>query len=184
MKKQPEITEKTRDAFINVFCELYSKKPIERISVKEVADIAGYNRSTFYEYFSDIHELLGYIENDLLNYIKDELLVKNSSTINIGNALNCFENKNHMLYMNTLLGDYGSIRFLDRLKSEIPLDKLMQNYTKDDSITPYLTEFYISTSLSLFRLWIRRQKDISLDELSILAHNLFAKGMSFIAGSS
>ena len=182
MKKQPEITEKTRDVFINVFCELYIKKPIERISVKEIADIAGYNRSTFYEYFSDIYELLEYIENDLLNYIKEELINKNSSTISIENALNCFENKNHILYMSTLLSDYGSFRFLERLKSEIPIDEIILNYTKDDSLTPYLTEFYITTALSLFRLWIRRNKDLSIDELSFLAHNLFVSGMSYITG--
>jgi AcrR family transcriptional regulator len=70
MKKQPQITEKTRQTFINVFCELYSQKPIEKISVQEITNKAGYNRSTFYQYFTDIYELLDFVENDLLNYIK------------------------------------------------------------------------------------------------------------------
>ena len=38
MKKQPEITDKTRQAFIEVFCELYSQKPIEKISIQEIAN--------------------------------------------------------------------------------------------------------------------------------------------------
>lgn len=73
MKKQPEITEKTRQAFIDVFCELYSQKPIEKISVQDIASKAGYNRSTFYQHFADIYELLDSVESDLLSYMKEEL---------------------------------------------------------------------------------------------------------------
>lgn len=64
MKKQPQITEKTRQVFIEVFCELYSQKPIEKISVQEIAKISGYNRSTFYQYFTDLYDLLDSVEND------------------------------------------------------------------------------------------------------------------------
>lgn len=76
MKKQPQITEKTRQTFVGVFCELYSQKPIEKISVQEIANKSGYNRSTFYQYFTDIYELLDALENDLLNDIKEELAKK------------------------------------------------------------------------------------------------------------
>jgi len=51
MKKQPEITEKTKQSFISVFCELYCQKPIEKITVQEIANKSGYNRSTFYQDF-------------------------------------------------------------------------------------------------------------------------------------
>ncbi len=178
MKKQPEITEKTRQMFINVFCELYSQKPIEKISVQEIANKSGYNRSTFYQYFTDIYELLAFIENDLLNYIKEELANKELSANTIQNALLCLEKREHILVLNALLGDYGSIRFLERLKKEIPLDKLVLNFPKDDSLTPYLIEFYISTSLSLFRLWLRQQKDLSPEELFKLMDSLYTKGIT------
>ena len=69
MKKQPEVTEKTRQVFVDVFCDLYCKKPIEKISIQEITNKAGYNRSTFYQYFSDIYELLAFVENDVLDYI-------------------------------------------------------------------------------------------------------------------
>ncbi|MCP1427220.1 MULTISPECIES: TetR/AcrR family transcriptional regulator [Paenibacillus] len=78
MKKQPKITEKTRQTFVGVFCELYSQKPIEKISVQEIANKSGYNRSTFYQYFTDIYELLDALENDLLNDIKEDFLRKKS----------------------------------------------------------------------------------------------------------
>lgn len=76
MKKQPQITEKTKQKFVEVFCELYSQKPIEKISVQEISNKSGYNRSTFYQYFTDIYELLDSVENDLLNEMKKNWRIK------------------------------------------------------------------------------------------------------------
>lgn len=178
MKKQPEITEKTRQMFIDVFCELYSQKPIEKISVKDITSKAGYNRSTFYQYFSDIYELLDFVENDLLNYIKEEFTNKKAAANPVQDTLNCLENSEHISVLKALLGDYGSIRFLERLKRDIPFDRLVLNFEKEDSLTPYLIEFYISTTLSLFRLWLRQGKDLPTEELLKLVDNLYTNGIT------
>ncbi len=178
MKKQPEITEKTRQNFIDVFCELYSQKPIEKISIQELANKSGYNRSTFYQYFSDIYELLDFVENNLLNYIKEELANKEVSMHTVKNALHCLDKREYLSILSALLGDYGSNRFLERLKREITLDRLEFNFPQNHSITPYLIEFYLSTSLSLFRLWLRREKDLSSEEFFKLVDNLYTKGIT------
>lgn len=49
MKKQPEMTDKTRNTIVEAFCEMYEEMPIEKIYVKDVIERAGYNRSTFYK---------------------------------------------------------------------------------------------------------------------------------------
>lgn len=175
MKKQPEITKKTKRTFIDVFCELYTHKPIEKISIQEIANRSGYNRSTFYQYFVDIYELLDFVEEDLLNNIKKELTNKEAS---IQNALQCFENKEHLSMLKALLGDYGSVHFLERLKREIPFDRLDLGFPENDSKTPYLVEFYISTSLSLFRLWLKQEKDLPSEELFKLVDTLYTNGIS------
>ncbi|GFP75458.1 TetR/AcrR family transcriptional regulator [Clostridium fungisolvens] len=178
MKKQPEITEKTKQAFIDIFCELYSQKPIEKISIKDITSKAGYNRSTFYQYFADIYELLDFVETDLLNSMKESLTNKEAATDPIQNALHCLENSEHISTLKALLGDYGSVHFLERLKREIPFDKLDLNFLDYNSLTPYLIEFYISTSLSLFRLWIRQGKDLSAEELFNLVDSLYTNGIT------
>ncbi|MED4955838.1 TetR/AcrR family transcriptional regulator [Paenibacillus sp. FSL R5-0527] len=178
MKKQPEITEKTKQIFIDVFCELYRQKPIEKISIQEIANKSGYNRSTFYQYFSDIYELLDFVENNLLNYIKEELANKELSMHTVQNALHCLDKREYLSTLSALLGDYGSTRFLNRLKREIALNRLELNIPQNQSITPYLIEFYLSTSLSLFRLWLQRQKDLSSEEFFKLVDNLYTKGIT------
>lgn len=46
----------TRQNLIDSFWLLYCQKNIEKITVKEICEIAGYNRSTFYVYFNDVYK--------------------------------------------------------------------------------------------------------------------------------
>jgi len=178
MKKQPEITEKTRQSFIRVFCELYSQKPIEKITVQEIANKSGYNRSTFYQYFTDVYDLLSFVENDTLNFIREKLKNAEQADTKLRDILLLFEEKG--AYLNALLGDYGNIRFIEKLKGEILSDGQKYCFPEDISITPYLLEFHVSTSLSLLRLWQRRQKDLPPDQLFRLIESLFTSGISSI----
>ncbi|WP_340027583.1 TetR/AcrR family transcriptional regulator [Paenibacillus sp. FSL H7-0940] len=178
MKKQPEITDKTRQTFINVFCDLYSQKPIEKISIQEIANQSGYNRSTFYQYFTDIYELLDCVEERILKSIKEEMAGREFSTHTIQDALQCLENAEEISVLKAILGDYGSVHFVERLKREIPFERLIVDFPTDDVLAQYIIEFYISTLISMFRLWIRNDKDLSSEELIKLIDSLFSKGIT------
>ncbi|WP_020619016.1 TetR/AcrR family transcriptional regulator [Paenibacillus daejeonensis] len=178
MNKQPEMTDKTRQTFINVFCNLYSQKPIEKISVQEIAKQSGYNRSTFYQYFTDIYALLDYVEERVLASIREEMASRELSTHTIQDALQCLENADEISVFKALLGDYGAVHFIERLKREIPFERLIKEFPANDALAPYIIEFYISTLLSMFRLWIRNDKDLSSEELVKLIDSLFANGIT------
>lgn len=47
----------TKNNLIEAFWSIYKVKPLPKITVKEITDKAGYNRGTFYTYFSDINEI-------------------------------------------------------------------------------------------------------------------------------
>lgn len=176
MKKQPEITKKTRQSLIDVFCELYCQKPIEKITVQEIANKSGYNRSTFYQYFTDVYNLLSFVENDILDYIREKM--KNKEQADTWDILLLFEEKGACL--NALLGDYGNIRFIEKLKGEFFSDTQRYCFPKDNAAAPYLLEFQVSTAFSLLRLWQRRQKDMPPDELYKLIDMLFTSGISSV----
>ena len=57
--------ERTRRAIINTFLELRSKKAIEKISIKELCEGAGINKSTFYAHFQDIYDLSEQLETQV-----------------------------------------------------------------------------------------------------------------------
>lgn len=59
-------TEKTEKAIRNAFIELRTKKPLEKITVKELCALACINKSTFYSHYADIYDLSDSIEEDLV----------------------------------------------------------------------------------------------------------------------
>ncbi len=58
--------EKTKKAIKEAFLELRTKKPLEKISVKELCEIAYINKSTFYSHYEDIHALSDALEYELV----------------------------------------------------------------------------------------------------------------------
>lgn len=57
---------KTRQSIRNAFIELRSKKPLERITVKELCERAVINKTTFYLHYQGTYELAESIENELI----------------------------------------------------------------------------------------------------------------------
>lgn len=63
---------KTKRSIKAAFLELRRKKPIEKITVKELADLAMINKGTFYLHYQDIYNLSDEIENEFIDdIIKD-----------------------------------------------------------------------------------------------------------------
>ena len=157
---------------------IYIAKTNRKISIQEIAKQSGYNRSTFYQYFTDIYELLDYVEERILKSINEEMAGREFSTHTFQDALHCLEDAEEISVLKALLGDYGSVHFVERLKREIPFERLIVDFPSDDALAPYIIEFYISTLISMFRLWIRNDKDLSSEELVNLIDGLFAKGIT------
>lgn len=52
----------TKKAIVNSFIKLLNEKPLDKITVKNIAEDCGINRNTFYYHFSDIRELTVYYD--------------------------------------------------------------------------------------------------------------------------
>lgn len=72
-EKAAPYTEQTKNNLRIAFWSLYAQKPIEKISIKEITELAGYNRGTFYLYYNDVYDLLHQIEEEILGKITDVL---------------------------------------------------------------------------------------------------------------
>lgn len=60
---------KTKASIINAFLTLRSKKPLERITVKELSAAAQINKATFYLHYRDIYDLSETLENELFENV-------------------------------------------------------------------------------------------------------------------
>lgn len=66
MGKRVEVTAQTKQNIIDAFWQLYCQYPLSQITVTAVIARAGYNRSTFYEYFRDVADVLDTLEAFLI----------------------------------------------------------------------------------------------------------------------
>ena len=63
----------TRMLLRKAFLELLSRKPIQSISVRELCEEAGINRSTFYAHYKDVYDLREQIETEMLSDFQEAL---------------------------------------------------------------------------------------------------------------
>ena len=61
----------TRKVIEDAFMGLLEKKPVARITVTEICQIAQINRATFYKHYLDVPDLLDQMEQRLLSELKD-----------------------------------------------------------------------------------------------------------------
>lgn len=61
--------QKTETAIKNAFMELRAQKPIEKITVKELCQLAQINKSTFYTHYDDIYALSDAMQAEAIAFV-------------------------------------------------------------------------------------------------------------------
>lgn len=64
---------KTKKAIRNAFLELRAKKPLERISIKELAELAEISKATFYLHYHDIYDLSDCLQKEIIQNILNSI---------------------------------------------------------------------------------------------------------------
>lgn len=68
---------KTRKSIIDAFIQLRQTKPLEKITVKELASKAMINKATFYLHYQDIYDLEDSLESELISSVLSSITNKN-----------------------------------------------------------------------------------------------------------
>lgn len=180
--KKSEITTKTRDKLIDSFWTIYCEKGIHKTTVGAVTKSAGYNRGTFYEYFTDIYDLLEKLEEKLL----EDLKVQIAQQFKWGLPKSFADFSNTFSYVFSLYGDklyvllsaQGDPHFAAKLQKELrPTLLSITGLSKDDPYLDYLTAFGFSAMLGLVGHWYENKKEMSIEELFRLLQTLVATGI-------
>lgn len=181
MKKQPKITEQTRVNFMRAFWELYLTKPIEKITVREISDRAGYNRATFYGYFRDVYDLFEQLEESILSQIRTLITERllSSDTLDLSQHMGVIVGMARRFndVLPRLLS--GDPTFGERLKRIIAplLDRfIITDATLTTQEQAILREFYLSGMLSAISLWLQNPDTLPIERLIELIINVAVYG--------
>jgi AcrR family transcriptional regulator len=177
MKKQPELTAHTKDNLMEAFWQIYCEKGIKKSTVKAITVKAGYNRSTFYEYFTDVYDILEQIENSLMPGLEGlppiSLTGNSVSSLPIDMFIGMYE-KNRKYYI-VLLGDNGDSSFQSKIKrsvKEMLKKKLLAQGITDNYELDFTLEFMLSAMIGVLSYWFRLDTIPPRDKLIKLMYDL------------
>lgn len=169
--KQPEVTEQTKTKLRRAFWSLYEHEPIEKISIKQITDIAGYNRGTFYLYFKDVYDLREDIERkvlDVIGELAESILAsgrKPDLTSMIDSLAPAFQTYGR--YLRVLLGDNGDPLFKTRFK-DLTWPFVRQNALGGRTYTPQqerlVRECYLAGLIAIIGAWLNEEDPMPIDQ--------------------
>ncbi len=180
MDKKAMASEHTKKALKNSFLELYAQNGMSGITVGAITKKAGYNRCTFYNYYTDVSEMLAEIENSVLSGIRERALAQEFQITNINDAfeqfLSFFEAYGNTIYV--LLSQSADSGFRNRFKEAafaIYRKALASQF--DAEQIEYLISFVSSSGLGLIEHWYETEKKYSTDEFLRLVQTLISTGI-------
>lgn len=182
MHKREDITLQTKQNIMDAFWSLYCEKRIEKISVKEITDKAGYNRSTFYQYFIDVYDVLDTIEKSLIPTLNELPPISIGSTQR-GMPIEAFFElyEKNSKYFSVLLGEKGDPAFVGMLKNTIkPLivQEITSGLDVDRIELDYVLEYTLSAMIGVMSYWYKQSNRLSYDKIHQLIHKLMIQGVT------
>lgn len=74
---------KTRRAIRDAFLQIRSRKPLERITIKELAETAEISKATFYLHYRDIFDLSQQLQNEIIQDVLDGVIQDNKALLDV-----------------------------------------------------------------------------------------------------
>lgn len=171
MSKNDTRVQFTKSVLKTALLELLHKKPISKISVKELCEKAGLNRSTFYLHYGEPNDVLRDIEEDTIEQYLP--------------AFNCYSEQDSSLHLLTdlframqqgrelfelLMGPHGSPLFADRIRLRMweevkrAWHREFPSYTEEQ--LEFVYNYVFAGSLQAQLTWMREGHELSTEALA------------------
>lgn len=181
MGQGENIKKETSVKITQAFWELYKTKKIEKITVKNITDVCGIYRTTFYLHFSDIYAILEQIEKRMLEQL-EQVECTNTLEQYFMALFQHFEKES--LYLKVLLDEHRHPEFAEQYKTRLmkktcELKNIdLQMMGDREQIVVYKT---ISMLIDLLMCWIDTEL-FSVEEAMKILDGYMHKGIAATFG--
>ena len=176
---------KSKKALRDALFSLLDTKPINKITIKEVAEAANVNRKTFYSHYNSIEDIVNEAENELVQSIKSYLqscfieeyglspihFVRLINAIYTSNPKFC-ENLVSVHNYHFLAGKIKTIFKEELIKSINPSPEMM-------NAVSFRIEYFISGVSGVYIEWIRAGKPCTFEELTAIINTVLIDSLNF-----
>ena len=177
---------KTRTAIIKATVSLISRKNIEQITIKEIADMAMINRKTFYSHYNSVYDVLNDIEDEIIKALiqildSTDFSEERMNPYALFKKLTEMINKDKAIF-HGLIQSSSHSQLIKKIKEVLKEHLIIQfrNYYPDDSTVPgYVLEYVASGMISVYQQWFDNDGEkVSLEDLSQLCGILLFDGVN------
>jgi hypothetical protein len=184
MSHESQKVVETKEKLKSAFFELYTEKKIERISIKEITEIAQLNRGTFYVYYKDIYDLLEKTEDELIEELMEKIrgvvtmILRDEDIIPFLPPVEFYQKYSKVL--RCLLGPNGDPNFVHKIKKiiKITLKELFrkENIPDVDKLD-YIMEYISSAQLGIISYWmVEKNMDLPVEVLGEMIKQITLHG--------
>ncbi|HAB94754.1 MAG TPA: hypothetical protein DCF49_08385 [Lachnospiraceae bacterium] len=181
---------KTKRAIHEAMTRLINEKPIEEITVTELAEAAEINRKTFYNYYGSVYMVAEEMEDEIIERFEETLrkidfdtLLKNPQTTFI--TLAKLITSDLDFYENILTNRY-QLFFLQKITTSLK-QRMMTLYadeiTIDRELVEYMLEYIVSGLVSVYQRWFESGRKMDIESLSRNMSTLVVYGIQTLMES-
>lgn len=179
MNKNEIKSNNTKKKLCDTYIKLYQKKNIEKITIREITEVAGYNRATFYIYYKDVYDIHEKIREELIKkaHNKARKIIQGKNSIPFEELFKTImffftENENTLLPFITKDNEFSK-NIKEILKPILSETLKIEINEKTD----YLIEYHLSAIFGIINYWNSHEKSMSINELFTLLQNVSTRGV-------
>lgn len=172
-KKLDRRVAKTKKAIRNAFAKLLSEKNINDITIQDIADTADINRKTFYNYYSNIYQIVDEIENEIVTAFSKAIQdVDFNRDMNepyvIFSKLNTIINSDIDFYAHLVKVDSNFCLF-SKIVTALK-DKVKESFSSqiviEDSKLEFMIDYISAGMVAVYQIWFNSGRKISIETLA------------------
>lgn len=182
-KKADRRVLRTRALLRQGLTQLMAEKEIKDITVKELCDLAGVTRGTFYLHYSDIYDILRHMEyeifvefNDILNHSPVPDIQKSVPEAILTDIFSLLERHRDMVRV--MMGAHGDPAFVDHLKNLVKMH-IYQVLTRKNTGCEhgYAEAFAVSGCIGVIETWLYHPAPLPPREIARICCDMLVQGL-------
>ncbi len=161
----------TKQLLKDALTKLLKEKPLEKITIQELCQTAQINRTTFYKYYGNQHDLLKEIQQEFLDAVENALRFKEGHEVLPSILQYIYENREHVAALvNTL--DESFLRSLTNLSLiQVTVHRSVPEEYHNWK-EPYFNSFLFSGTYSVIRDWLNTEHPEPPEQMAELINTL------------
>ena len=148
----------TKDALADALRQMMRVKPIDKVTVKDIVEICGVNRQTFYYHFDDVDDLLEWVFEDDLEHAMPREVVADRALADVMHYIEYLET--HATFTLNVYNSNSRIYMLRYLKKRMKDCIISYALLVSDGMNidrqnfDFVTEFYACCAIGFISEWL------------------------------